>query len=131
MLSPYNILAFTEIGLPPTYVYVRRMGIVIMPECCVNASLFLIAELRPANFSDAFWCQKIVSLSTAEKSTCVVINSQLEGRFYALHLFAQRFHCLVRNSICCCIFLCSALQALTVIAFLWLWILCTLFKTQL
>ena len=66
MLFPYNILAFTEIGLPPTYVYVRRMGIVIMPECCVNASLFLIAELRPANFSDAFWCQKIVSLSTAE-----------------------------------------------------------------
>ena len=60
MLFPYNILAFTEIGLPPTYVYVRRMGIVIMPECCVNASLFLIAELRPANFSDAlnFWCQK-------------------------------------------------------------------------
>ena len=58
MLFPYNILAFTEIGLPPTYVYVRRMGIVIMPECCVNASLFLIAELRPANFSDVFWCQK-------------------------------------------------------------------------
>ena len=37
-----------------------------MPECCVNASLFLIAELRPANFSDAFLVSKIVSFSTAE-----------------------------------------------------------------
>jgi len=108
MLFPYNILAFTEIGLPPTYVYVRRMGIVIMPECCVNASLFLIAELRPANFLDAFWCQKIVSLSTAEKSTCawpfetssvvfLVFTERLMGINAAVHwdigrawLFAKR-----------------------------------------
>ena len=37
-----------------------------MPECCVNTSLFLIAELRPANFSDAFWGQKIVSILTEQ-----------------------------------------------------------------
>ena len=53
------------------------MGIVIMPECCVNASLFLIAELRPANFSDAFWCQKIVSLSTAENPRVLIICPKL------------------------------------------------------
>ena len=83
MLFPYNILAFTEIGLPPTYVYVQRMGIVIMPECCVNASLFLIAELRPANFSDAFLVSKIVSSSTA-KNPCV------HGKEICIHLFYSR-----------------------------------------
>jgi len=74
MLSPYNILAFTEIGLPPTYVYVRRRGIVIMPECCVDASLFLIAELRPAIFG-----VKNRVVFDGRKSTCDTLRVTMLG----------------------------------------------------